>query len=101
LYRQVIAIQERFPKEAPSLYDLGCTYSLLYSAEVRNGSGINPSTAEAEGLLAVATLRRAVESGFRDVAHMRTDSDLVPLYQRRDFQELLMDAAFPADVFAK
>jgi hypothetical protein len=38
---------------------------------------------------AVATLRRAVECGFRDLPRLRTDPALDLLRQRPDFQEVL------------
>src|SRR5262249_39617871 len=40
---------------------------------------------------AMATLRQAVQNGFKDVAHMKKDSDLDPLRQRADFQKLLAE----------
>ena len=46
-------------------------------------------------------LREAVAAGFRDLAHMRTDTDLDPLRSRLDFQLLMMDLAMPADLFSK
>ena len=45
-------------------------------------------------------LREAVTAGFRDLAHIRTDTDLDPLRSRPDFQLLMMDLAFPAEPFA-
>jgi hypothetical protein len=40
---------------------------------------------------AIATLRQAVHNGFRDVAHMKKDSDLDPLRSRPVFQRLLAE----------
>jgi hypothetical protein len=45
-------------------------------------------------------LREAVTAGFRDLAHMRNDTDLDPLRSRLDFRLLVMDLAFPDEVFA-
>jgi tetratricopeptide (TPR) repeat protein len=42
---------------------------------------------------AVALLRRAVEAGYRDAAHMRKDPDLDALRGREDFQKLLAELA--------
>jgi hypothetical protein len=50
---------------------------------------------------AVAQLRRAVAGGFRNVAHMRADTDLDALRSRDDFRLLMMDAAFPAETLAQ
>jgi hypothetical protein len=47
----------------------------------------------------VSTLKRAIGAGYRDLAHMRIDTD--PLRSRPDFQLLMMDLAFPANLFAK
>ena len=40
---------------------------------------------------AVALLRRAVQAGYNDAAHMKQDPDLNPLRQRDDFQKLLKE----------
>jgi hypothetical protein len=50
---------------------------------------------------AMEALRRAVAAGFKDIAHMRRDTDLDPLRTRPDFQALMMDLAFPADPLMK
>ena len=49
---------------------------------------------------AMATLRRSVAAGYRDLLSLRTDPDLDPLRSRQDFRMLLLDAAFPDDPFA-
>jgi hypothetical protein len=46
-------------------------------------------------------LHEAVAAGFRDLPHMRTDTDLDPLRIRLDFQLLMMDLAMPDDAFAR
>jgi hypothetical protein len=47
---------------------------------------------------AMTTLRRAVAAGYRNIANMRTDTDLDALRSREDFRKLLADleAAPPA-----
>jgi hypothetical protein len=40
---------------------------------------------------AMATLQKAVAAGYRNVAHMRTDTDLDALRQREDFQKLMRE----------
>jgi serine/threonine-protein kinase len=45
---------------------------------------------------AVDLLRQAVGKGYRDAAHLKTDSDLDVLRSREDFQELLATAAPPS-----
>jgi serine/threonine-protein kinase len=50
---------------------------------------------------AIDALRTAVKCGFADVDQIRKDSDLDPIRNRADFQELLKDLVFPARPFAK
>ena len=40
---------------------------------------------------ALATLRRAVQNGYRDIAQMKKDTDLDPVRSRPDFQALLKE----------
>jgi tetratricopeptide (TPR) repeat protein len=49
---------------------------------------------------AMATLRRAVHDGFRDLKQLEHDADLDPLRSRADFRNLIMDLAFPLQPFA-
>src|SRR5205823_3556895 len=41
---------------------------------------------------AVAMLRQGVQNGYKDVVHMRTDTDLDPLRSHAEFQKLLSEA---------
>jgi hypothetical protein len=43
------------------------------------------------GDAAIKILREAVSKGFKDVAHMKKDTDLDPLRQRADFQKLVAE----------
>jgi len=43
------------------------------------------------GDAAMKFLRQAVSEGFKDVAHMKQDTDLAPLRQRDDFQKLVAE----------
>jgi tetratricopeptide (TPR) repeat protein len=38
---------------------------------------------------AMELLRKAVEAGYKDVKHLKTDPDLVPLHERDDFKKLV------------
>ena len=49
----------------------------------------------------MASLRRAIDAGFRMVTLLRTEEDFAPLRSRPDFQALLLDLDFPADPFAR
>jgi len=43
------------------------------------------------GERALKRLRQAVQNGFKDVQHLKTDPDLAPLRSRTDFQELVAE----------
>ena len=73
---------------------MACTESLLSALAVG-------SERDAYAVRAVATLRRAVAAGFRNLNTLRKDRDLNPLRSRPDFQLLMMDLAMPGDPFAR
>jgi tetratricopeptide (TPR) repeat protein len=50
---------------------------------------------------AMELLRRSIAAGFRDLAQLRQDTNLDPLRPRADFQDFLLDLAFPANPFAQ
>jgi hypothetical protein len=43
------------------------------------------------GDAAMKLLRDAVGNGYKDVAHMKKDTDLAPLRQREDFRKLVAE----------
>jgi len=47
--------------------------------------------AQFDGDAAMKMLRDAVSKGYRDVAHMKKDTDLDPLRQREDFKKLVAE----------
>jgi hypothetical protein len=49
------------------------------------------AAAQFYGDAAMKQLRDAVSKGYKDVAHMKKDTDLDPLRQREDFQKLLAE----------
>ena len=71
----------------------GCTHALLASrdGQARTGAGAE----------AMALLWRAVALGYRNPSTYRTETALDPLRHRADFRLLMMDLAFPGDVFAR
>ncbi len=75
------------PGSAGHFYDAACGYSLCAGAV---GAG-NWALREKYAARAVELLRQAVRAGFKDVAHVKRDSDLEPLRQRRDFQKLVQE----------
>lgn len=65
-------LAQRHPASPEILYDLACLQSL-----------------KGDSAGAMATLRRAVDAGWLNVAHTEADPDLAPLRGRADFSELL------------
>jgi tetratricopeptide (TPR) repeat protein len=79
---------------AGDVYDAGCF--LARCIPLAEGDPKLPSLERQERVQAyanraVATLRQAVQKGYKDVAHMRKDSDLDSLRSHPDFQKLLND----------
>jgi hypothetical protein len=72
-------------RDANSLYMAACLRAI--TARVLRDTGATGADAEADR--AIARLRQALAAGYRDAAHVATDSDLVALHDRADFQELL------------
>jgi tetratricopeptide (TPR) repeat protein len=98
-------ILEAQPDLIPNeLYRLACLDSLC-SALVGGGRPSLTTAEEARRRFladqAMDTLRRAVRAGFTDLARFREDHDLDPLRARSDFQLLMLDLAFPANLFEK
>jgi serine/threonine protein kinase/tetratricopeptide (TPR) repeat protein len=66
-------------------YDFACVYA------VASGKFADKKQEYADG--AMELLRRAVQAGYRDAAHVKQDSDLDSLRGRDDFQQLLAELA--------
>jgi serine/threonine-protein kinase len=71
---------------APTLYDLACVCSLS-SAAVKNDAKL----ADRYAARAVELLREAVAKGFKDIEHLKKDTDLDPLRGRDDYRKLLKE----------
>jgi tetratricopeptide (TPR) repeat protein len=100
-YRLAAARYESEPALRPGdWYNLGCVHARLATLIGAGGPGADPDSARHTDL-AVAALRRAVALGYRDAAVIRSDPDLEPLRGRPEYRLLLLDAAFPADPFAR
>jgi hypothetical protein len=100
--REGTSIRDRNPWPSPARsYDLACNHAVLSDLASRPGSGVSAAEGRIEADRAMHWLRDAVAAGYRDRAHMRTDTDLDPLRQRTDFQLLMLDLAFPAEPFSK
>jgi hypothetical protein len=100
--REAVALWEALP--APNIdshYDLACAHALLAAVAADPRAGLSAADGAAEAGRAMGALRRAVAAGYRDLDRLRTDPDLAPLRDRPEFQELLLDLAFPADPFTR
>jgi hypothetical protein len=98
---QAIAIAERLPTTPRSLYDLACYRSMLAGVASRPDSGKSREQSQSLALAAVAALRKSIEAGIGNVAHMKADTDFDPLRSRADFGLMMMDVSFPGDAFAR
>jgi hypothetical protein len=70
---------------------LACYHALLAGVAAEAGAGLTAAEGTAAAEKAMDALRKAVAGGYRNVKHMRSDTDLDSLRQREDFQKLLKD----------
>jgi tetratricopeptide (TPR) repeat protein len=86
---------EAKPASAGILYDTGCVYALCVAAVQKDAQTAAPERdqlAEDYARQAIALLRRAVQAGFTDLPHLKTnDPDLHALRGRADFQQLVAE----------
>jgi eukaryotic-like serine/threonine-protein kinase len=81
-------------------YNLACNHAVIASWAAEPGSGLSPAEGRAAADRAMAVLKAVIAEGYRD-QKMSTDSDLDALRNRKDFQLLILDLAFPTDPFAR
>jgi tetratricopeptide (TPR) repeat protein len=79
---EVVAANAKAPGH---VYDAACAYALCVLPTD------TVETKEKRSARAVALLRQAVAQGFKDVAHMKRDTDLDVLRTRDDFKRLLAE----------
>jgi len=81
--------------DAPAdAYDAACFLSLCVPIVAKHDKLDDKQRKEAVqfyGDAAMKLLREAVSKGYKDVAHMKKDTDLDPLRQRDDFQKLVAE----------
>ena len=81
--------------DAPAdAYDAACFLSQCIPIVAKHDKLDDQERKEAAqfyGDAAMKLLRDAVSKGFKDVAHMKKDTDLDPLRQREDFQKLISE----------
>jgi eukaryotic-like serine/threonine-protein kinase len=101
-WRRADALLEGSGALAPDFtFIQACCHSSLSWAAGGPGSGVSAGEADAEAAKALALLRRAAETGFRNLATYRNEIALDPLRNRPDFRAFMMDLAFPAEPFAQ
>jgi tetratricopeptide (TPR) repeat protein len=79
---------------AGNAYDAACGLARcipVVEKDTQADAGRRKQQARFYGDQALAMLRTAVARGFKDAAHMKTDTDLDPLRDREDFQKLLAE----------
>ena len=101
-FRQSLAELERLEKPTlGDLYNIACCRSLISGAASVPGSGLTAAEGQAEAERAVAGVHRVLDAGYTNVSWIRNgDPDLKPIRSLPDFQQLMMDLAFPAQPFA-
>jgi hypothetical protein len=91
-YRESITLLKKLAKPEPvNIYETACCYALICGTASEKGSGLTTADADTAGEQAMATLRRAISAGYRDLANMRKDTDLDSLRKRPDFEQVLAD----------
>jgi serine/threonine protein kinase/tetratricopeptide (TPR) repeat protein len=70
------------PNTVASIYHIACVHAVMIAKAEDRGKQAD---------LAMDWLQQAVAAGYKDVAHMKKDTDLDPLRGREDFKKLLAD----------
>ncbi len=99
--RRAVELYDSRPSRSGERWFLSaCAHAALAGLADRDVSGVSAVEATSEAETAVALLHKAVGVGYRNPDAYRTEDALDPLRGRADFQQLLMDLAFPAEPFA-
>lgn len=77
-----------------SRYNLACSLALMIP-------DASPERREDLVRRGVEAFQQARAAGYANVTSIKTDADLDPLRSRPEFRDLLLDAVFPADPFAR
>jgi hypothetical protein len=90
-YQRSLGIREKLlaanALDAGDIYDTACAFALCVPL------ADEPEKKENYAKRAVELLSQAAAKGFKDVAHVRQDTDLDPLRQRDDFKKFLAELA--------
>lgn len=82
-------IEGRSSVAADQLYDLAAVHAKLSTMASESGAGLKADEARVEADKAMASLNRAVSTGFRKFEQIRKDPDFDTLRNRDDFKKLL------------
>jgi eukaryotic-like serine/threonine-protein kinase len=84
-------LEKRQPTDAASLYDAACYRAVTASLQAKTKEPDAVRLARQDADMAMAWLAKAVAAGWTDAAHMKNDTDLDFLRDRKDFQKLLAE----------
>jgi tetratricopeptide (TPR) repeat protein len=87
LHEETLALQKAtlgpdHPDTLNTIYNIACVHALMIPKS---------SDPAREADLAMEWLRKAVAAGYKNLAHMKQDTDLDPLRKRDDFQKLMTE----------
>jgi serine/threonine protein kinase/tetratricopeptide (TPR) repeat protein len=101
--RKALALWEQLPEAGPRADRVQVERARVYSRCLALLGPGGDAAAEGRRLgdRAVAAVRAAIASGFRDAEALGRDPDFDPIRRRADFRTLLMDLAFPDDPLAR
>jgi eukaryotic-like serine/threonine-protein kinase len=100
--RRALGLYDGLPsRSGEEWFETACARAALAGLAGRAGSGVSAAEGITEADAAVAALRRAVAMGHHKLDGYRTEDALVSLRDREDFRALMMDLAFPEQVFAR
>jgi tetratricopeptide (TPR) repeat protein/tRNA A-37 threonylcarbamoyl transferase component Bud32 len=89
---------DKLANSSGELYDLACVYALCSAAALRDAKLAEAQRRQLSGqyaMRAVTALRQAAAKGYRNVEHMKVDSDLDVLRGRDDYRKLLSEMTPP------
>ncbi len=98
--RRALQIWDGLPNRTGEYwFETACCHATLAALAGRERSDVPADEARVEAERAMAILKQAVSTGYRDFASYRTETGLDVLRGRGDFQLLMLDLAFPSDPF--
>jgi eukaryotic-like serine/threonine-protein kinase len=99
LRRATALIDALPPRSSENWFLSACAHAALAGLGDQPGSGVSAAQAASEVDTAIASLHRAIDTGYRSPGALPTEDALHPLRGRQDFKLLMMDLAFPEQVF--